>query len=144
MTWFPANNHPLDKSSYDFTITVPEDRAAVANGVLLGRRTTHGRTTFHWRQAEPMAAYLATATVGKFQVKQYTTRDGLKVYDAVDPREAAAAAPVVERCPPYWSGRAHCSGPTRSAPPVPSSTTPRTSATPWRPSRGPSTTGLPT
>ncbi|MFD7935105.1 M1 family metallopeptidase [Streptomyces sp. NPDC059755] len=99
MTWFPANNHPLDKSSYDFTITVPEDRAAVANGVLLGRRTTHGRTTFRWRQTEPMAAYLATATVGKFQVKQYTTRDGLKVYDAVDPREAAAAAPVVEQLP---------------------------------------------
>ncbi|KQX63893.1 M1 family metallopeptidase [Streptomyces sp. Root1310] len=99
MTWFPANNHPLDKSSYDFTITVPEDRAAVANGVLLGRRTAHGRTTFRWRQTEPMAAYLATATVGKFQIKQYTTRDGLKVYDAVDPREATAAAPVVKQLP---------------------------------------------
>ncbi|MFJ1807969.1 MULTISPECIES: M1 family metallopeptidase [unclassified Streptomyces] len=99
MTWFPANNHPLDKSSYDFTITVPEGRAAVANGVLLGQRTTHGRTTFRWRQAEPMAAYLATATVGKFQVKQYTTREGLKVYDAVDPREAAAAAPVLKQLP---------------------------------------------
>ncbi|MGW0873334.1 M1 family metallopeptidase [Streptomyces sp. NPDC002740] len=99
MTWFPANNHPLDKSSYDFTITVPKDRAAVANGVLLGRRTTDGTTTFRWRQSEPMAAYLATATVGRFQVEQYTTRTGLKVYDAVDPREAAAAAPVLKQLP---------------------------------------------
>ncbi|MFD9392105.1 M1 family metallopeptidase [Streptomyces sp. NPDC060000] len=99
MTWFPADNHPLDKSTYDFTITVPEDRAAVANGVLLGQRTTNGRTTFRWHQAEPMAAYLATATVGKFQVQQYTTRDGLQVYDAVDPREAAAAAPVLKQLP---------------------------------------------
>ncbi|MFI5799136.1 M1 family metallopeptidase [Streptomyces sp. NPDC051677] len=99
MTWFPANNHPLDKSSYDFTITVPKDRAAVANGVLLGQRTTDGKTTFRWRQTEPMAAYLATATVGKFQVKQYTTRTGLKVYDAVDPREATAATPVLNKLP---------------------------------------------
>ncbi|MEU3617136.1 M1 family metallopeptidase [Streptomyces sp. NPDC006872] len=117
MTWFPANNHPLDKSSYDFTITVPEDRTAVANGVLLGQRTKNGRTTFRWRQTEPMAAYLATATVGKFQVRQYTTRDGLKVYDAVDPREAAAATPVLERLPSVleWESRLFGPYPFRAA-----------------------------
>ncbi|MEU1184630.1 M1 family metallopeptidase [Streptomyces sp. NPDC005820] len=99
MTWFPGNNHPLDKSSYDITITVPKGRTAVSNGVLLGQSTRNGKTTFRWRQKEPMAAYLATATVGKFQVKQYTTRDGVKVYDAVDPREANAAAPVLKKLP---------------------------------------------
>lgn len=60
MTWFPANSHPTDKASYDFTITVPEGKTAVANGVFLGERTAHGQTTFRWRQQEPMAAYLAT------------------------------------------------------------------------------------
>ncbi|MFH8801866.1 M1 family metallopeptidase [Streptomyces sp. NPDC017936] len=99
MTWFPANNHPKDKSSYDFTITVPDGRTAVANGVLLDRRTAHGRTTFHWRQTEPMAACLATATIGKFQVEQYTTRSGIRVHNAVDPREATAAAPVLKKLP---------------------------------------------
>jgi aminopeptidase N len=99
MTWFPANNHPTDKSSYDFTITVPKGRTAVANGVLLSRRTTHGKTTFRWRQSEPMAAYLATATVGKFDVQQFTTTSGIRVYNAVDPREAAAAAPVLKQLP---------------------------------------------
>lgn len=99
MTWFPANNHPRDKSSYDFTITVPKGRTAVANGVLLGQWTTNGLTTFRWHQPEPMAAYLATATVGRFQVEQYTTRDGIRVYNAVDPREAAEAAPVLKKLP---------------------------------------------
>ncbi|MXM66066.1 M1 family peptidase [Streptomyces sp. HUCO-GS316] len=99
MTWFPANNHPLDKSSYDFTLTVPKGRTAVANGVYLGSRTADGRTTFRWRQKEPMAAYLATATIGKFKIKRYTTADGLQVYNAVDPREAAAAAPVLKKLP---------------------------------------------
>jgi aminopeptidase N len=117
MTWFPANNHPLDKASYDFTLTVPAGRTAVANGVLLGSRTAHGRTTFRWRQSEPMAAYLATATIGTFQVKQYTTRSGIKVYDAVDPREANAAAPVLGKLPSVleWESRLFGPYPWRAA-----------------------------
>ncbi|WP_129311304.1 M1 family metallopeptidase [Streptomyces sp. L2] len=99
MTWFPANSHPSDKSSYDITITVPQGRTAVSNGTLVGRRTAHGRTTFHWRETRPMAAYLATATVGKFTVQRYTTSDGIRVYNAVDAREAAAAAPVLKKLP---------------------------------------------
>ncbi|WP_324787193.1 M1 family metallopeptidase [Streptomyces sp. H51] len=111
MTWFPANNHPKDKSAYDITITVPQGRTAVANGVLVGQRTAHGRTTFHWRQSEPMAAYLATATVGKFEVEQYTTRDGIRVYNAVDPREASAAAPVLKRLPSVLEWESKLFGP---------------------------------
>ncbi|WP_329238493.1 M1 family metallopeptidase [Streptomyces canus] len=111
MTWFPANNHPTDKSSYDFTITVPKGRTAVANGVLLSRRTTHGKTTFRWRQSEPMAAYLATATVGKFDVQQFTTKSGIRVYNAVDPREAAAAAPVLKKLPSVLEWESKLFGP---------------------------------
>jgi aminopeptidase N len=99
MSWFPANGHPKDKSSYDITITVPSGRTAVSNGRLVSQRTAHGWTTFHWQQSEPMAAYLATATVGKFKVEQYTTRDGIRVYNAVDAREASAAAPVLKKLP---------------------------------------------
>ncbi|MFF3849190.1 M1 family metallopeptidase [Streptomyces sp. NPDC002328] len=117
MTWFPANNHPTDKSSYDITLTVPEGRTAVANGVLLGQRTAHGKTTFRWRQTEPMAAYLATATIGKFRVERFTTRDGVKVYNAVDPREAGAAAPVLKKLPSVleWESRLFGRYPFRAA-----------------------------
>ncbi|MEU0027320.1 M1 family metallopeptidase [Streptomyces sp. NPDC006335] len=111
MTWFPANNHPTDKSSYDFTLTVPQGRTAVANGILLSQRTTHGQTTFRWRQSEPMAAYLATATVGKFKVEQFTTRNGIRVYNAVDAREAAAAAPVLKKLPSVLEWESKLFGP---------------------------------
>ncbi|MEU6649614.1 M1 family metallopeptidase [Streptomyces sp. NPDC046900] len=111
MTWFPANSHPVDKASYDITVTVPKGRTAVSNGVLLSRRTVGGHTTFHWRQAEPMAAYLATAAVGKFDVQQYTTRDGIKVYNAVDPREASAAAPVLKKLPSVLAWESKVFGP---------------------------------
>ena len=111
MTWFPGNNHPKDKSSYDITITVPKDRAAVSNGTLVSQRTAHGRTTFHWREREPMATYLATATVGKFKVEHYTTRDGIRVYNAVDPREASAAAPVLKKLPSVLAWESKLFGP---------------------------------
>ncbi len=111
MTWFPGNSHPKDKSSYDFTITVPQGRTAVANGVFLGQKTAGGRTTFRWRQTEPMAAYLATATVGKFKVEQYTTPSGIKVYNAVDPRETAASAAVLKKLPSVLEWEAELFGP---------------------------------
>ncbi|MGW7524289.1 M1 family metallopeptidase [Streptomyces sp. NPDC054783] len=117
MTWFPANSHPRDKSSYDITVSVPEGRTAVAGGVLLGRRTEHGRTTFHWRETEPTAAYLATVTIGKFKVEQFTTHDGIRVYNAVDPREARAAAPVLKKLPSVlaWESKLFGPYPFRSA-----------------------------
>ncbi|MBV2353037.1 M1 family metallopeptidase [Streptomyces sp. J2-1] len=111
MTWFPSNGHPLDKSTYDFTLTVPKGRTAVANGVLRSEHTANGRTTFRWHQAEPMAAYLATATVGNFQVEKYTTPDGIQVYNAVDPREAKEAAPVLKKLPSVLAWESKLFGP---------------------------------
>ncbi|MEZ0094300.1 M1 family metallopeptidase [Streptacidiphilus sp. EB129] len=99
MTWFPSNNHPLDKSAYDITVTVPDGWTAVGNGRLLSQRSSGGRSTFSWHQARPMAAYLATAAIGRFQVAQTWTAAGLPVYNAVDPREAKAAAPVLAQLP---------------------------------------------
>ncbi|MGW4303703.1 M1 family metallopeptidase [Streptomyces sp. NPDC004646] len=111
MTWFPSNSHPTDKATYDFTVIVPKGYTAVANGVLRGQSTAHGLTTFRWHEAEPMAAYLATSTVGKFQTEQYTTRDGVKVYNAVDPREAKKAAPVLKKLPSVLEWESKLFGP---------------------------------
>ncbi|MFE2554064.1 M1 family metallopeptidase [Streptomyces sp. NPDC059355] len=98
MTWFPVNDHPKDKASYDFTVTVPKGSTAVANGIFRGQENSDERSTFRWRQEEPMASYLATVAVGEFKIQQYTTETGLEVYNAVDPREAAAW-PALEKLP---------------------------------------------
>ena len=73
-TWFPANDHPLDKASFTFRITVPDGLEVVANGVLREKESEHGKTTWTWRAEAPMATYLATANVGQFNLRQY--RDG--------------------------------------------------------------------
>jgi len=85
-TWFPANDHPSDKATYDVTITVPDGLTALSNGVLRDRRTMDGRTLFAWRETHPMATYLATATIGRFDLRRGTTPGGIPVLAAVDPR----------------------------------------------------------
>ncbi len=83
-TWYPVNDHPSDKASYTFHITVPEGREAVANGVLEDKHTSGGWTTWTWDAREPMASYLTTASVGEFELREYR-HHGTYFLDAVDP-----------------------------------------------------------
>lgn len=99
MAWFPGNHHPSDKAAYDISVTVPEKLRAVSNGELKSETTGGGRTTFHWRTAEPMASYLATVAIGRFEVTRSTTRSGLPVYVAVDPTQVEASRAVLARIP---------------------------------------------
>lgn len=67
-SWYPANDHPLDKATYTFVIDVPEGLAAAANGSLVESTTAGGRTRWTWASDAPMASYLATVVVGPFDV----------------------------------------------------------------------------
>jgi aminopeptidase N len=51
--WFPLNDHPTDKASFTFVVTVPAGLEAISNGRLLGHRT-HGRSTT-WVWGRPRA-----------------------------------------------------------------------------------------
>ena len=107
MTWFPCNGHPLDKSTYDIAMSVPAGWTMVSNGRLVSQRDEGARTVFAWHESRPTTADLVTASVGRFQVSQYWTGSGLPVYNAVDPREAKAAAPVLAQLPDVldWESR---------------------------------------
>ena len=72
-------------------MTVPEGLTAVANGVLVSQTSSGGGTTWLWREGLPMAPYLATATLGRFDVTQDELEGGLPVYIAVDPRLSSAS-----------------------------------------------------
>ena len=89
-TWFPCNDHPTDKATYDFRVTVPRGTEAVANGALVDRRRRGRRVTWSYAADQPMASYLATATTGDFRIRR-ARFDGIESLVAVDPREARAA-----------------------------------------------------
>ena len=80
--WFPANDHPRDKASFDIRITVPRGKDVVANGVLVSKRKKHGRITAHWRAVEPMAPYLAFFAAGDFETRSDSC-NGVTNYVAV-------------------------------------------------------------
>lgn len=99
MAWFPSNNHPSDKATYDITVTVPERLKAISNGELTSERTTGGRATFAWKSKEPMASYLVTLAIGAYDVKPSRTSSGLSVLTAVDPAVAGESAELLARIP---------------------------------------------
>jgi aminopeptidase N len=83
-TWFPCNDHPLDKATYDISVDVPRGLKAISNGTLQDR-TRHGnRVEFDWHEPDPMATYLSTATIGRFHLEQ-STAAGVPSYVAVQP-----------------------------------------------------------
>jgi aminopeptidase N len=95
--WYPVNDNPQDKATYTFRVTVPRGLTVMANGVLVSQTSTGGRTTFVWREGLPMAPYLATATLGRFDLTRYRLPSGLPVYVAVDP--TLPTTPVLRKLP---------------------------------------------
>ena len=75
--WFPANDHPSDKATFDIRLSVPAGYEGVSNGALVGHRTRHRVATWHWRMSQPMTTYLAFAAFGQYDLQQGRTGDRL-------------------------------------------------------------------
>lgn len=67
-SWYPANDHPRDKATFTFLITVPDPLFAAANGILAETITDLGQTTYVWEMDDPMAPYLATIVIGDYSL----------------------------------------------------------------------------
>ena len=91
-SWYPVNDTPKDKATYDFAITVPEGRTAIANGLLVGTTDNGTTTTWRWRASDPTAPYLATATNGIFETGFGTLPPRAAGYNAVDPQTRGSGA----------------------------------------------------
>jgi aminopeptidase N len=85
--WYPVNDNPRDKATFEFRVSVPEGLTVMANGVLVSETHTGGKATWVWRETDPMAPYLATTTLGKFDLTRSQT-SGVPTYVAVDPQLA--------------------------------------------------------
>jgi aminopeptidase N len=106
-TWFPCNDHPADKATFDFDVTVPTGITVIANGELTKPPATSGATsTFSWREGHPMTTYLATITLGTFQVRTGRSASGIPVYAATDPAYSAQLASLYTtsaKLTDYWA-----------------------------------------
>lgn len=94
--WFPNNDHPRDKATYRFEITVPTGLTAVANGLLIEQTDSETSSTFIWEHDFTMASYLATVVVGEFERQEAVSPDGvpLRHYVNEEAQTEFAAATV--------------------------------------------------
>ncbi|MCI0554289.1 MAG: M1 family metallopeptidase [Anaerolineae bacterium] len=67
-TWFPNNNHPRDKASYRFEITVPKPWIVAASGSLKETKQDGDKTLFVWEMEQPMASYLASINIDQYEL----------------------------------------------------------------------------
>ena len=88
-SWFPVNEHPLDKATYSFSITVEDPFVVAANGLLRDTSREGGLTTYDWATEFPMASYLVTLAIGDFDIETHEGPNGLPIrnYFGADVRE---------------------------------------------------------
>ncbi|MBJ7907034.1 M1 family metallopeptidase [Streptomyces sp. DSM 110735] len=80
--WFPSNDHPSDKATYDVSVAVPDGTQAISNGALTSTSSKLGWTRYTWRQDKPQATYLATLALGRFDITTSTSEGGVPVINA--------------------------------------------------------------
>ncbi len=92
--WLPCNDHPSDKATWTFRITVPDGVVAVANGELTGLDDTDDKDTYTWDERDPMATYLIQVLTGDYVIINGEGPHGLPLTSVVlaDDREAAQPA----------------------------------------------------
>ena len=84
-TWIPLNDHPSDKATWTFRVTVPAGLEVIANGRLVKHTESHGKSKWVWDERQPMSNYLATAGIGQFEFKTGTTPGGIPQIVGLDP-----------------------------------------------------------
>lgn len=93
-TWYPVNDHPSDKATYTFRITAPKPYTAVANGVLIETVDQGADRTFTWDMRQPLASYLATISIGEYELQESRAPNGVLVRNYFASGLAGKAPPL--------------------------------------------------
>lgn len=93
--WFPVNDHPQDKATYDFHLSVPNGVEAVTVGEYMGMDDGGQRDTYHYENAKPMATYLAFLATGQYALSESTV-DGKPVLTGIGDGSGVAGEAAAE------------------------------------------------
>ncbi|MGB1287922.1 MAG: M1 family metallopeptidase, partial [Aggregatilineales bacterium] len=95
--WFPVNDHPADKATYSFEITVDAPYVVAANGILLDTVEENGHITTFWETEYELASYLVTVNIhADFLRLESEAPDGTLIRNYFPASQAADAIPVFE------------------------------------------------
>lgn len=57
-TWFPCNDMPDDKATYDISIAAEPGLVSLSNGILVDEYKENDKQVYHWRTYYPTSTYL--------------------------------------------------------------------------------------
>jgi aminopeptidase N len=83
-SWYPVNDHPLDKATYSFIITVKSPFVVAANGLLKETIDSGENITYIWESENPIASYLVTLGIGDFEIEEEEGPNGLPIRNYFD------------------------------------------------------------
>jgi aminopeptidase N len=86
-SWFPCDDTPAAKAAYRIAITTDSPYYAVSNGVLVSKRVAAAHTTWVYEETAPMAPYLATVQIGRYELLKIADKP-VPIRAAVPPRLA--------------------------------------------------------
>ena len=113
--WFPCNDEPSQKATFDVSMSVPDGTTAVSNGDLVSSDSAGGRTTWVWHLAQPTATYGTMIAIGKFDLVKSVAPDGksfVRAYDqGMSSKEMANAKADIERTPEVLAWESSLYGP---------------------------------
>ncbi|MFE4513995.1 M1 family metallopeptidase [Kitasatospora sp. NPDC056783] len=98
-SWFPCNDRPADKATYQLAVTTPSPFTVVASGRLLTRTTKASSTTWVYEQSAPTPTYLVTVSIGHYRPVPLAVRPAVPQSGYVPERLAAAFARDFARQP---------------------------------------------
>ncbi len=78
-SWYPVNDHPLDKATYRFEVTVPQPWVVAATGNLIETTKEGEKTRYMWEMDKPLASYLASVNIDHYKVEESEGPDGMKI-----------------------------------------------------------------
>jgi aminopeptidase N len=82
--WFPSNDHPLDKATFDVSVLAPDAVQVISNGVQTSAPVPGptGWSRWYWRSVRPQATYLAVLAIGKYSIETDTSSNGSPIITA--------------------------------------------------------------
>jgi aminopeptidase N len=86
-TWLPSDDHPSDKATFRFELTVPSGLTAIANGALVDHTTTVTTDTWIWQEDRQMATYMIQVLTGDYELVDGVGPNALPLLSAVMHRD---------------------------------------------------------
>ena len=98
-TWFPVNEHPSDKASYTFVLTVPEPYEVAAIGELVSIVDNGATRTYTWEARDELASYLTAIAISQFDEVITEGPGGVPIVDLIEETVGEPARLVLRKVP---------------------------------------------